>query len=281
MKLKRKLGLTCALALGTIASVATIGFTTVSCSSGDSLDYTSPNYKPSAAIASEFTSRDFNQIEQNIPWLEKQVKAELGQGITNVEMKVSLDDTHFIQTTNVTGVMPQYSRMSAPNVPVTITYTLDINLAPNPSGQYEVKKSTSIVGQSVSEPKTVQWSRQQVQETLQPLWQGPNDSSNQAPDNTPNANYKPSSAIAKKFSLADFNRINANSIKFADYMKSTLESNPNLPPDVTISSVTCTPRLNGDHFILSLNIVQTVAHFGTSEQETIYDYCLTPNSNGT
>ncbi len=213
MKLKRKLGLACALALGTVASVATIGFTTVSCSSGDSLDYTSPNYKPSAAIASEFTSRDFNKIEQNIPWLEKQEKDELSKkGITNanVEMKVSLDDTHFIQTTNITGVMPPYSRMSAPNVPVTITNTLDINLDPNPSGQYEVQKSTSIMGQPVSQQPPEQWSRQQVEDKLQPLWQGPNDSSNQVPGNqsTGTVIYNPSSAIASQFPKSALETIN-------------------------------------------------------------------------
>ncbi len=74
MKLKRKLGLTCALALGTVASVATVGFTTVSCSSGDSsssvtqtitADNSGSIFKPSEQLKNSGITKEVLQTINN------------------------------------------------------------------------------------------------------------------------------------------------------------------------------------------------------------------------
>ncbi len=68
MKLKSKLGLTCALALGTVASVATIGFTTISCSSAQYVSLNNNNcvFNPSDALKTKISKGDLDTINNNV-----------------------------------------------------------------------------------------------------------------------------------------------------------------------------------------------------------------------
>ncbi len=143
MKLKRKLGLTCALALGTVAAAATIGFTTVSCSDDTSssndnggngipgaqtvVDYNL--YQPSEQIAALFTKENFGTMQSYLNWYNNEaILYPMSQdpGVSNLKASyiAELKGNDLIINQKISFTMTENNQPPMNSFDITTTFSL-------------------------------------------------------------------------------------------------------------------------------------------------------------